>query len=81
MEKKVILILISLFILISIYADRSLLIDFHKLKANGNGYDYTKSLALDDPLMLDYTSDPDPAIEAFERGLKMGSIIGGDELW
>lgn len=41
------------------YPTKSVLIDFNRLKANGNGTDPTISLAADDPKMIDYTNhDP-----------------------
>jgi len=51
----VILFILSLF-LINVFADTSILIDFHKLKANGNGLDPAQSLGPDDPQIKDYTN-------------------------
>ncbi len=59
MQKKILLLLFTIFAVSIIFPKQSVLIDFNKLKANGNGIDPSQSLAQDDPQMIDYTNhDP-----------------------
>jgi hypothetical protein len=52
--KKWISLVLAILCVTSLMAKQSVLIDFNKLKANGNGSDPSQSIKLDDPKMLDY---------------------------
>ena len=65
MRKSISLLLGALFIFgmtTSLFAETTVLIDFNKLKANGNGFDPAASLAEDDAKMKDF-KDHDPKTE------------------
>lgn len=78
MRKSISLLLGALFIFgmtTSLFAETTVLIDFNKLKANGNGFDPAASLAEDDAKMKDF-KDHDPK----NRSQNMRTLIDYDAI-